>query len=206
MKSREHVYKNHSPERDMPGNDKSGTRFRFILVTGPKHSGKSFTSQALEKITGWKAVDLDTLVEKQTGKSPRALYKEGADIFRKAEAQALASLTEIPAAGETGLIIAAGGGFVDNPEAMELLSQHREITTVYLDISAETAWKRILQTAQDGELPPFLNTENPWETQLALHTRRAKAYKAMAHVTISAENKNPEEIAEEIADRLELHR
>jgi shikimate kinase len=187
---------------------------QIILITGPKHSGKSLCSQVLGKITGFEVVDLDELVEEQTGKSPRTLFNEGPEVFRKAEALALASLIQplqAPLEQEistqqkvrvqpNGLIIAAGGGLVDNSEAVALLLEfsgisHPKLTTVYLDVSAETAWQRIIS---DGELPPFLKTENPKETHLALHNRRAESYKALAQISISAENKAPDEIAIEI--------
>ena len=191
---------------------------QLILIVGPKHSGKSVAARAIKKITGGDTVDLDEIVERQTGKKVRALFKEGPEVFRKAEALALASLiqtAEQDSGQDKGLrIIAAGGGLIDNPEALALLagpqvpSAHREIIIVYLDVSAETAWQRILRgsansTGQKGELPPFLNTDNPRETHLALHTRRAEAYKALSHFTINAENKSPEEIAAEIAGLLQ---
>ena len=171
---------------------------RLILITGPKHSGKSMTALALAKIIGGEAADLDDIVERQTGKTPRALFKEGAEVFRKAETRALASMIR----GKGG-IIATGGGLIDNNEALALLDGRRDLIFVYLDVSPETAWQRIL--AVGDELPPFLNTENPRvkpkETHLALHKRRAEAYKALAHLTVFAENKSSEEIAEEILKR-----
>jgi len=172
---------------------------------GPKHSGKSLVSHALEKTMDLEAVDLDELVEKQTGKSPRTLYKEGPGVFRKAEEQALASLTGEMEQGTAGLIIAAGGGIADNVDAMALLSHRKDIIPVFLDVSAETAWQRILKTSAGGELPPFLNTENPRETHRVLHERRAGVYRAIARIIISAENKSPEEIAKEIAKEIAGH-
>ena len=172
---------------------------KIILITGPKHSGKSLAARALQKNIGWEALDLDELVEKETGETPRVLLKEGTENFQKAEEKVLASLVK-----QSRLIIAAGGGLVDNSEAMTLLSSHSEIIIVYLEVAAATAWQRILNSAAiEGELPPFLNSENPQETHLALHERRARAYKLLAHLTIAAENKSPKEIAGEIAKFLE---
>ena len=194
--------------------NKSEAPLRLILISGPKHSGKCLTAGALAKLLGGEAMDLDEIVEIKTGKSPRALYKEGPEIFRKAEAQALASLINGPEKNRPSKpkttekqklkFIAPGGGLIDNSEAMALLTCHREISIVYLEVSAETAWLRILDNAAGGELPPFLNTENPRETHLNLHKRRAESYKALAHLCISAENKSPEEIAGEIIQRLGL--
>jgi len=178
---------------------------RIIIITGPKHSGKTVCARALAKVSGGAAADLDELVTKETGKPPRELFKEGPEVFRKAEASALASLANTAKSEKNLIVIAAGGGLIDNREALALLSQHREIITVYLEVSPETAWQRILSTADaDGELPPFLKTENPRETQFALHTRRAEAYRSLAQFTVSADNKSPEEIADEIARHFEL--
>jgi shikimate kinase len=106
------------------------------------------------------------------------------------------------------LVIAAGGGIIDNDEAMALISgarvpsAERQLITVYLEISAETAWQRLMDGSDEGKLPPLINTNNPKETPLALHNRGAKAYKAAADIAVFAEDKGPEEIAREIADKL----
>lgn len=178
---------------------------RLILITGPKHSGKSLCAQSLEKIIDGEAEDLDGLIKKETGRTPRELFREGPGILMKAEAHALASVQNDDCRPSPKFrILAAGGGLIDNNEALDLLSKHKETIIIYLDVSPETAWRRILNTAAaEGELPPFLNTENPGvkpgEIQHALHKRRSEAYKALAAFTVSAENKNPEETAAEIA-------
>ena len=186
---------------------------RIILITGPKHSGKSLCLQALRELVNEVAIDLDELIEAQTGKTPRELYSIGVESFENAEAQALASVFQAtePAAKQRYLIIAAGGGLVDNDEAMALLSEAEslqlEVITVYLDVCAETAWQRIQEAS--AELPPFLGSENleglkPQETHKALHERRAEAYKAMSKIVISAENKTSMEIANEIIQHLAI--
>ena len=178
---------------------------RIILITGPKHSGKSLAARALEKLTGGAAFDLDDCIEKETGRTPRELYTESEELFKKAEEKALVSLLQLKE-GDDVRIIAAGGGLVDNSKALARLSaplmQKAEVFIVFLELSAETAWQRIVHS--DLGLPPFVNTENPKETHKALHERRADVYKALAHLTIAAENKSPEEIAGEIARFLQL--
>jgi len=191
-------------------------RDRIILIIGAKHSGKSLSARALNGIIGGQIIDLDELVKTQTGKTPRELFIEGHVFFKKAEAQALASVIQrqmpmpqpMPQTEGETLIIATGGGIIDNDEAMALISEakvqsaDRQLITVYLEVSAETEWQRIMETSGDGGLPPLINTNNPKETHLALHNRRAKAYKAIASIIVFAENKSPEEIAGEIAEHL----
>jgi shikimate kinase len=191
----------------------------IIIITGPKHSGKTSAGRAAAAILGTRFIDLDELTEELAGKSPRALYKEGPEVFREAETLALERLLSEAASGAAGpgeggpVVAAAGGGLIDNPAALELLRRPARGTlrlkpalqvaplAVYLELSAETAWDRINAAAKaQGELPPFLNTENPRETHAALHKRRGRAYREFAAFTIQADNKSPEAIGREIAE------
>ncbi|MDR0878896.1 MAG: shikimate kinase [Treponema sp.] len=183
---------------------------RTIFLIGPKHSGKTSAGKALAGHRCGSFIDLDEMIETRTGKSPRTLYKEGPEIFKKAETEALTALLHSENVNNAMLIVAGGGGLIDNSEALALLgaaggkrsSAEGKFFLVYLEVSAETAWKRIKEAAEkSGELPPFLNTGNPEETHRALHERRAAAYKALADIVINAENKRPSEIAGEIAEQ-----
>jgi shikimate kinase len=182
-----------------------------ILITGPKHSGKTSVGKILAEILRSRFVDLDDLI----GKSPREIYREGLDRFREAEAGALASLLSGAAgsggtadktiSGQPPLVIAAGGGLIDNARAMALLEGPGQTGTliVYLDVSAETAWERIrLAAEKTGDLPPFLNTANPRETHAALHKRRTEAYRVRAAIIIDGNGKSPREQGREIAEQV----
>ncbi|MDR2178595.1 MAG: serine hydrolase [Treponema sp.] len=208
--------------------------FRVVIIAGPKHSGKTSAGKVLARL--WEQavpgapkparpgavrfIDLDELVESREGTSPRLLYRAGAEIFRRAEAEALRSLLEgaAPAGerpgggsnhapgkdrvpGDRVTIVAAGGGLADNREALELLKTSRTLV-VYLEVSAETAWERIRAAAErTGELPPFLDTANPRETHRLLHERRGQVYRELAKITVKAGN-SPEETASKILRRL----
>jgi shikimate kinase len=202
-----------------------------ILLVGPKHSGKTSAGRALVRFWTEKNdpaavfIDLDELVEERTGKSPRALYREGPEIFRKAEAEALRNifdrtgdrdenrpgLSGVPGdkRGAGLLVLAAGGGLADNGEAMDLLKSSApgrsgRIFTVYIEVSPETAWERIEAAVEKGgELPPFLKTENPRETHRRLHQRRGAIYREIADLTVRA-GETPEETAAFILRSLEL--
>ncbi|GHT63358.1 shikimate kinase [Spirochaetia bacterium] len=171
----------------------------LVILTGPKHSGKTTAGRALAEQCAGTFTDLDELVEARAGKSPRTLFKEGPEVFRMAEAEALQSLLNEGHDGRSFRIVAAGGGLVDNGAALDLLKKSSAVTLVYLDVSVETAWERISITAEKiGELPPFLNTDNPKETHRLLHERRAAAYREIAHIIIKADGKTPEAIGEEL--------
>ena len=168
-----------------------------VILTGPKHSGKTSAGRALASLCSCEFIDLDDLILQRTGKSPRQLYSEGPLVFQKAETEATAALFNEDG-GEGQRVIAAGGGIIDNEEAAAALKK-AGAAVVYLDISAERAWNRI---AKSGELPPFLRTDNPRETHRVLHERRAAAYSRIADIVIEAGVKTPKEIAEEILSYL----
>jgi shikimate kinase len=183
-----------------------------ILLAGPKHAGKTSAGRALAALVSGVFIDLDEYIEAQTGKSPRTLYREGPAVFRKAEAEALEHLLAPPerrppgnAAGNhdggTPRIIAAGGGLIDNPEALEQIKKSAA-STMYIEVSAKTAWERIFRAARQDGLPPFLDTSNPRETHRALHERRAAAYRAWTRFTVNGEGKSPEEIAGDLLRKL----
>jgi len=175
---------------------------QIIVLVGPKHSGKTSAGRELAVLLSGDFVDLDEHITRKTGKSPRALYIEGPEVFKRAETEALAALlSDLPEKIKfaSSLVIASGGGLIDNPDALLLLKKNPAVTSVFLDISVKTAWERIERA---GELPPFLKTENPQETHRSLHERRAAAYRQFASLVIKADGKSPGGLAQEIVEKL----
>jgi len=165
-----------------------------IFLVGPKHSGKTSAGKALAVLCSRDFIDLDDLIAQRTGKTPRELYNDSPEIFREAEADALEALVKSRVKGR---IIATGGGVIDNSRAKAMLKN--EALLVYLELPAGSSWRRITNS---GVLPPFLKTNNPEETHRVLHEQRSAAYCELAKIIIKAENKNPEEIANEILNLL----
>lgn len=167
-----------------------------IILTGPKHSGKTSAGKILASLYSCDFIDLDELVLQKTGKTPRQLYNEDAAWFQKAEAEALAATCRADRT-EGQRVIAVGGGIIDNLKAVDILKKMKA-KIVYLNISAATAWDRIAKE----DLPPFLQTGSPQETHRILHERRAAAYSLLANITINVEDKPPDKIADEIFSRV----
>jgi len=174
---------------------------KSIILTGPKASGKTSAGKSLAPLYKCRFIDLDELIFQRTGKTPRQLYIDGSAVFQNAEAdavQSLASADSADAGKEPIQIVSAGGGIIDNPEAAATLKK-LDAVIVYLSISADSAWNRInASVTKTGELPPFLQTDNPRETHRILHERRAAAYLQAADLSVDAEGKTPDEIASEI--------
>ncbi|MGC3989050.1 MAG: shikimate kinase [Chthoniobacteraceae bacterium] len=91
--------------------------FRNIVLIGFMGSGKSSVGRLLARLLAGRFVDTDQLVVKQAGCEITELFqKQGEDHFRQLETEALTSLR-----GQTGLVIATGGGIVLRPENVALL-------------------------------------------------------------------------------------
>ena len=176
-----------------------------VIITGPKHSGKTCAGRELAKLLGCSFTDLDEEIARHTGKSPRELYAEGEEIFRKAEAEAVGREQGKGNKEQKFSVLAAGGGIIDNREAMVFFENNPSIIIIYLNVSAETAWERI---SREGELPPFImnngqdseqfNIEQAREQHRILHERRAAAYRKIADIAIEANGKSAVEIAGKI--------
>jgi shikimate kinase len=125
-------------------------------------------------------------------------------VFRQAEAEALASVAAGASADKT-VIVAAGGGLIDNEAAVRTLAENPLAVIFYLDVSADTAWNRIAEAARNGEgLPAFLDKSDPKASHAAIHERRAAAYKKLARFTVDAEGGTPAQIAIQIAAQITL--
>ncbi|GHV82282.1 hypothetical protein AGMMS49991_08400 [Spirochaetia bacterium] len=86
------------------------TKGAVIILIGPKHTGKTSVGRVLAALLGGRFTDLDAYVEVLSGKSPRSLYKEGAEVFRGVEAEALGVLLGGGGDDKAAAVIAAGGG------------------------------------------------------------------------------------------------
>ena len=169
-----------------------------VVITGAKHAGKTSAGKELALLLDSRFIDLDERIEALAGKSPRALYADGPDVFRAAEYAARANTLTSEGPGLT--VIAAGGGIIDNPPAMTALTSQAGVCIVYLEVSAAIAWERIRAS---GTLPLFLAAGgNPRESHKVLHERRGEAYLKAAHIIIKAGGKDPLSISREIAARL----
>lgn len=169
-----------------------------IILIGPKCSGKTCAGKAAAKQAALvnqacDFIDVDELIFQKTGKTPREIYNESQAMFQDAEAEAIFDIANNNKS--IMRIIAAGGGLTDNIRALDAL-KNTETVFVYLEISADCAWNRIINLKDD--LPPFLKTENPRETHRTLHERRAAACAETANFTIKNGEKTPEETAKEI--------
>jgi thiamine-phosphate diphosphorylase len=158
---------------------------RRIYLVGFMAAGKSTLGRRVAERLGLAFVDLDEEIERQTGKTVRALFEEsGEAAFRAREARLLEATEALPAA-----VVAAGGGAYaqeGNRRAIARLG-----TAVHLEVELETVRARLKGKT---DRPLFVS-----EAQLsALFAERAPFYR-MAPVTVRL---GGAEAVEEAADRI----
>ncbi len=94
-----------------------------IILIGMPGCGKTTLGQALAKKLGRPFVDLDSVIEKNTGKTPAEIIQTcGEAYFRRLETRAAAE-----AGKASGQVIATGGGIVTQAENYPLLHQNGRI-------------------------------------------------------------------------------
>jgi len=109
-----------------------------IFLIGFMGSGKTSVGKKLAKSLDSDFIDLDRLVEIQTGRSINDIFsEEGEEAFRILEHNALQNLDT-----EKDMIIATGGGTPCHYNNMEFMKATG--TTIYLRLQQEALLKRLL--------------------------------------------------------------
>jgi len=161
-----------------------------LVLVGPPGSGKSTIAAKLATLLGVDHVDTDTVVEAQAGKAISDIFVDsGEAAFRALER---AAVTE--ALTGDG-IVSVGGGAILDPVTRADLAGH---TVVFLDVSLSEAAKRVgLGTSR----PLLLGNVR---TQLKqLMDARRPLYAEVATFVVDTDGRTPEEIADEIATKVE---
>jgi shikimate kinase len=159
-----------------------------VALIGFMGSGKSTIGRLLASRLGYAFVDLDAVIEAESGRRIRDLFaEEGEPAFRARESAALAAL-----AGRRNLVIAAGGGA---PIPQENRAFFCQAACFYLEVSFDEFIRR---TARGAERP--LRSRSTEELK-ALYDRRRPVYEALG-ARIPTGGRSPQEAVEEILDRL----
>ncbi len=98
-----------------------------VFLCGLPGSGKSTVAPLLAALIGWRAVDLDGVVEAQVGHSVGEIFATaGARSFRAAERTALLAVL-----GEQRVVVSLGGGALDDPTSRDRVAAAGD--TLWLD-------------------------------------------------------------------------
>ena len=161
---------------------------RAVLI-GPPGAGKSSVARQLGRILDCQVVDTDSVIEKKSGKSISEIFVEdGETKFREIERQVV--LDEIK---NNESVLALGGGSVLNAEVAQSLRDNL-VPVIYLEVSISQAAPRV---GFNKDRP--LLTMNPRQQWLALMEVRRPIYEGLASFKVNTDNRNPAEVAAEIA-------
>jgi shikimate kinase len=160
------------------------------ILIGPPGAGKSTVGALVAALLGLDFVDADVVIEQAAGKPVGDIFvQDGEETFRALERVTAARLI----GGHPG-VVALGGGAILDPGTRDLLAGQR---VVYLETGFSSAVHR---TGLDAPRPLLLG--NPRARMKTLLEERLPVYASLAWITVPTDDREPEDIAEEIAARL----
>lgn len=164
-----------------------------IVLCGMMGAGKTTVALALAGRTGRKRLDTDEEIVKSHGKISDIFAQFGEKYFRDLETQTVKELVQAD-----NLIISVGGGLVLRAENVGLLKKTGKI--VYLRASLDTLTERL----QGDTARPLLQDEKEdLQSKIArLLAARSPIYEQAADLVVDVDSKTPDEIAQELLEKL----
>jgi len=137
-----------------------------IVLVGFMGAGKSTIGRELERLGGFRLVDLDAEIVRRTGRSiPEIFAAEGEERFRDYENEALRALTGVHRA-----VIATGGGIIGREENWQVMRELGPV--VYLRAGWSTLRRRLAGSEGRPLAAPgqdMSRVEDLWRRRLPLY-------------------------------------
>ena len=152
-------------------------------------AGKTTLAQALSRRLGWRAEDVDLLIEARERRTVADIFaREGEPYFRSVERQVIYSLLPL-----RHTVVATGGGTFIDPENRAAINA--DGVSVWIDAPFDVLLDRI---PADGRRPLASD-----RVQMAvLYETRRLAY-AQAQIRLDATRAHAEELVEQLIERLD---
>jgi len=155
---------------------------KILFLFGLTSSGKTTIGRSVSSLLKCKFIDLDEKIAELANMSVRSFYREyGRVEFQKKECDALKTVLFLSERDEGGIkttffVISAGGGLVENEEAIKCLTsflKYKSMNIFFLDVPAKFLWKRLLKReGKEKILPAFLKKDN----DLSLVSKKIKSF------------------------------
>jgi shikimate kinase len=160
-----------------------------LVLTGFMGAGKSTIGDIVARRLRWKFLDLDRLIEKECAATVAEIFRSrGEPYFRARERDCLERLLF-----EESIVIALGGGTIEDPEVLSSLLQRNGTCLVFLDAPLRELLGRMDPASRTR---PLLTNLEELEVR---HRRRLPSYRS-AHITIETTGLTPAEAALRVLD------
>ncbi|HEY3701658.1 MAG TPA: shikimate kinase [Acidimicrobiales bacterium] len=165
-----------------------------VFIVGMMGSGKTTVGRLLAERLGWRHLDSDEQVGRDTGQTvPEIFAQLGEPAFRAAEASALAAA----AVADTPTVVSVAGGAVLDPDNRHVLRRGGVI--VWLRARVETLAQRV----GDGAGRPLLG-DDPAGALGRLYAERRPVYQELAQVVVDVDGVDAQTVAERVLAALPL--
>jgi shikimate kinase len=163
-----------------------------IYLIGYRCSGKTTVGKILADRLCRQLVDMDREIETRTGKTiPQMVKENGWDKFREIERKVVSDI-----AGQTGLVVATGGGAVLDPQNVAAMKVSGLL--VWLKVSVETVMARMMANQTPvPERPSLTDKSLPDEIRTTMEERHP-IYQEAGDVDIDTENRDAASVCETI--------
>lgn len=175
-----------------------------IYIIGYMGSGKTTVGKTLSTLLHKDFVDMDQVIEQEQGQTINQIFmKYGEHSFRNYEGELLDKIANdtYQTKGSNGAVISCGGGIILDDENRKVLKSE---LVVWLDAEPGIMFERIKDSVN---LPNAYMHISDEEERLGVFTKQYKqrqaSYEEVTSIRIDITNKNPEETAKEIANKIE---
>ncbi len=169
-----------------------GAGKRNIILCGFMATGKSTVGKQLARELRYRFLDMDALIEKETGTTiPQIFATQGEPAFRALESQLVDRIT-----GWTGYVIATGGGTIVNPQNLARLKSCGIVISLTADVPT------ILRRTGQEDSRPMLQGGDKAERIRNLLTLREPFY-SQADIVLDTSTLTIGQVVQTLLERLQ---
>lgn len=169
-----------------------------IVLIGYRGTGKTSVARRLGLRLGWTWVDADVEIELAAGKSIAEIFADdGESAFRDLEDQVLTRLF-----ARDDHVLALGGGAVVRDENRRLITGAGRV--VWLRASPQAIALRVAEDPASPSQRPNLTASGGLAEIINVLASREPLYRECSEFEVDTEDKDIEQVADEILGRLEL--
>ncbi len=162
-----------------------------IWLIGFSGTGKSRLARPIAAALDWKPVDIDAMIEEQTGDTIPAIFRKGGEgAFRTVEAEIVERVAEMH-----NVVVATGGGAVLLESSREAMRRSGFI--VALDARPETILYRIEESRGHISDRPLLEGDDPLSKIIDLKAARQPLY-ADADFILQTDDLTPDQCTHQV--------